>query len=269
MNANIRILLVIGIVSLLAGCKLATIVTTGGDVFSLSDIHNCYGGKVCEIEVTDTTFSESFTAIPRAGYAFSHWAKGDFFLCANSTEPTCTVSNVNMAGNTPAEAVIASDKMYYIMPVFVGNGENIAKLEVRVTSGPVMTNSRNEILGRRALLNQSTNVEYAQIYIEGYPLQFWLFEIGEGWSYRIDYESTNCTGKPLMARDAQTVVSRDFRVYIQDTNAVPFLATRRSYWNWSGVPKCTRVSTPSESTYYQAVLTDIQLPDGRLYAREL
>lgn len=119
-QATIRALLVLGMATAVSGCKLAVIVTGEGDVeSSLSETRNCAGGSVCTFEVTDTTYTESFTAIPREGYEFVKWrAGGSDFFCADSVNPTCTVSNVSMAGNAGIEAVIASFQLFHIMPIF-------------------------------------------------------------------------------------------------------------------------------------------------------
>jgi len=103
----------------ISGCKLAVIVTEGGDVQSLSSTRDCAGGNVCEFEITDTTFSESFTAIPKAGYQFVKWRNGgsDFF-CPDSLNAACNLSNVGGAGIPAIEAVVASFMIFHIMPIF-------------------------------------------------------------------------------------------------------------------------------------------------------
>jgi hypothetical protein len=114
-----KLLTVLLISSFIAGCKLAVVVTQGGDVQSTSTLRDCAGGSVCEFEITDSTFSDSFTAVPKEGYQFVKWrAGGSDFFCANSANPTCSLSNVGTAGNAGIEAVIASFQMFHIMPVF-------------------------------------------------------------------------------------------------------------------------------------------------------
>ena len=112
--------LIVALASLaLSACKLSVIVTGGGDVQSLSGTRDCAGGNVCEFEITDTTFTESFTAVPRDGYQFVKWRKGgsDFF-CPDSPNASCILSNVGGAGNTAIESIVASFAMFHIMPVF-------------------------------------------------------------------------------------------------------------------------------------------------------
>lgn len=114
----IKALLLLGLAGLLAGCKIGVIVTQGGDVQSQSGTNNCSAGNVCEIDVKNTNFTESFIAIPKEGYVFSHWYSGGGFLCTDSTDPTCFLSNVAVAGDAGFEAIVASEWMAYLMPVF-------------------------------------------------------------------------------------------------------------------------------------------------------
>lgn len=105
----------------LSGCRLAVIAVQGGEVQSISS-GTCLAGTVCVNEVTDTSYSESFTAVPDTGWNFLKWNAGSDFLCENSTNPVCSVSNTLVAGDSVAEAIVASDKTYYIMPIFVEVG---------------------------------------------------------------------------------------------------------------------------------------------------
>ncbi len=107
----------------LSGCKLAVIVVEGGEVQSTTS-GTCQvavpgiTGSACIHEVTDTNYTETFTAVPEAGWEFVKWNSGGDFFCADSTNPVCVLSNVGTAGNAGIEAIIASDKAYYIMPIF-------------------------------------------------------------------------------------------------------------------------------------------------------
>lgn len=115
----LKLLVILCILGSVAACNLEVIVPKGGDVISSSGSHNCMESTNCAIEITDATFGDSFTATPKAGYAFIRWQGGGDFLCSDSTSPTCAVSNAALAGNTAAEAFIASSfKSWYIMPVF-------------------------------------------------------------------------------------------------------------------------------------------------------
>jgi hypothetical protein len=106
-------------------------VSSGGDVTSLSGTRNCAGGSLCEFNITDKTFNESFTAVARPGYVFSKWSAGEGFQCANSINLTCQINNTGLpSGNAAIDGVIASDQILYIMPLFtfVGldtDGDNI------------------------------------------------------------------------------------------------------------------------------------------------
>lgn len=114
----IKALVLFSVAALIAGCKLAVIVPTGGDVTSTSGTRNCLGGSICEHNITDTSFNDTFTAVARPGYVFSKWSAGPGFLCANSTNPTCVTTNVGTVGNPFVESVIATGQHFYVMPLF-------------------------------------------------------------------------------------------------------------------------------------------------------
>lgn len=102
----------------LAGCKLAVIVSSGGDVQSASNTRNCAAESVCEFTITSDDFSESFTAVPRAGYVFKQWAAGPGFQCGNSTNPTCNISNVGLSVLDGVMEYITGGHINYAMPLF-------------------------------------------------------------------------------------------------------------------------------------------------------
>lgn len=115
-KAVLKFLMVVAAVSALTGCKLAVIVTSGGDVTSLSGTRDCAGGTVCEFQITDANFSDSFTAVAKPGYEFVKWQKSSDFFCGDSTSPTCMVA---LSGNAVLdEVIIALFNMSYIMPTF-------------------------------------------------------------------------------------------------------------------------------------------------------
>jgi hypothetical protein len=111
----------------LTGCRVAVIVVEGGEVQSTIS-GTCLPaapgitGTVCIHEVNNTAYSETFTTDPDAGWVFVKWNIGDGFLCADSTNPTCVVTNAPLAGNPGVEAAVQSDAAFYLMPVFTEVG---------------------------------------------------------------------------------------------------------------------------------------------------
>lgn len=106
------------VMSLLAGCKLALISVYGGQIQSESGRYVCQVGRNCLVEITDTNFSDVFTAVPLSGYEFVKWQSGPGFLCADSTDPVCSVSNLALDGSPAADSIIASDSIFYLLPIF-------------------------------------------------------------------------------------------------------------------------------------------------------
>ncbi len=120
MNSRIlKILVILAVTTLITGCKLAVMVPSGGDVTSESGTRNCAGGSLCEFNITDSTFYEVFTAVARPGYVFSKWsAGGPAFFCGDSTNPSCEITNEGTAGDANIQAIIATGKFFYVMPIF-------------------------------------------------------------------------------------------------------------------------------------------------------
>jgi hypothetical protein len=118
-----RILVTFLTVLALSGCKLAVIVVEGGEVQSTASgtcavISPGVNGNVCIHEITDTSYNETFTAVAGTGFEFDRWSTGGDFFCADSTDPVCVLSNGIGAGNPGIESIIASDRTYYLMPIF-------------------------------------------------------------------------------------------------------------------------------------------------------
>jgi uncharacterized repeat protein (TIGR02543 family) len=105
------------VLGLVAGCKIAIIVPSGGDVVSSNAAHNCAEGNVCEFEINtgQLPFSETLTAIPKAGYVFEKWSDGKDFQCGKSTNPTCTI---NIADDSLASLAVSLFDSGYAMPIF-------------------------------------------------------------------------------------------------------------------------------------------------------
>jgi hypothetical protein len=115
----LKILAILAVTALVTGCKISVMVPSGGEVKSESGTHSCAEGNVCTINITDSTFYEVFTAVARPGYVFSKWsAGGPAFFCGDSTNPNCEITNLGTEGDANIQAIIASGKQYYVMPIF-------------------------------------------------------------------------------------------------------------------------------------------------------
>lgn len=101
----------------LSACKLFVMSGGGGSVTGSAG-NSCGMNSVCEVEITDTSYSESFTAVPASGYEFVRWEENDGYWCGNLTNPVCTLSLTGFAGNPSVEALVASDQAYAIRPIF-------------------------------------------------------------------------------------------------------------------------------------------------------
>jgi predicted secreted Zn-dependent protease len=74
---------------LLMGSKLIVHVPEGGAVVSSSGLFACDAGEACTIDINQQHFAETFTAVPEAGYGFSHWQNGANAICSGSHSAQC------------------------------------------------------------------------------------------------------------------------------------------------------------------------------------
>jgi putative iron-regulated protein len=113
----------------LGGCKLVVKVPEGGSVTSASGNYDCAEGKKCIVDVADTSFDETFKAVPALGYVFDGWKKRKKNgFCGGQTGP-CRLST---SGFGPFEAlmdILASDNRYVMEPKFVPfDGDGVTAL---------------------------------------------------------------------------------------------------------------------------------------------
>ncbi|MBT4519621.1 MAG: hypothetical protein HOC23_06420 [Halieaceae bacterium] len=118
-----RIIATLFLVTLLAGCKLHIIVPVGGTVITASGIYTCLAGQVCEIDVVDLLFDETFTAVPDGGYLFDRWKKrsdGRGFCAPSSTRFSPCRLYTSFYSNFPALlAFLDTEDVFYLEPVFI------------------------------------------------------------------------------------------------------------------------------------------------------
>jgi Divergent InlB B-repeat domain/Thrombospondin type 3 repeat len=115
----LRILTLLALASLVAGCKLEVVAIQGGGVsYGPHPEDVCAEGRNCVLEITELNYAEPrvFTAIPKPGYEFVKWQKGEGFLCGGSTNPTCTVTLPENPDQ--ARAITALFVTARVMPVY-------------------------------------------------------------------------------------------------------------------------------------------------------
>ena len=100
-----------------AGCKIQVEPSTRGDVRSVSGAYDCNSGQVCDIEVDDVFFDETYVAEPVGDHVFARWRYRERGLCGGSSLP-CRLFTTAFAGNTALEQVLASDQVFYLEPSF-------------------------------------------------------------------------------------------------------------------------------------------------------
>ena len=117
MNSVFKSICLCLLVISITGCKLAIIVVEGGEVQS-EGLGACTAGSICIIEITDSEFSETFTAIPDTGWYFQKWNTGHGFFCGGFLDSTCALSFAGHEQSEQVASMVASDEVFYLMPVF-------------------------------------------------------------------------------------------------------------------------------------------------------
>jgi formylglycine-generating enzyme required for sulfatase activity len=77
-----------------SGCKITQNAPENGWISSRTGQHDCEAGQSCTIDIeAGAAFSDTFTAVPAAGFVFTGWVKDRGTLCGASLEP-CDLENI-------------------------------------------------------------------------------------------------------------------------------------------------------------------------------
>jgi hypothetical protein len=113
------LLLLSGLALLVSGCKLKVYVPTGeGHVESKSGAFYCSVLSVCNIDITNDAFEETFRAVPRPGFVFAGWKDRPMGLYANSIDDAY-ITTVFHGQSQALLDMLASDEQYYLEPRFI------------------------------------------------------------------------------------------------------------------------------------------------------
>ncbi|MFT6052622.1 MAG: hypothetical protein ACI9B9_002277 [Halioglobus sp.] len=103
------------------GCRVVVTGTEGGSV-SRSSGGVCSLTSECQIDINDTDYDETFTAIADPGYEFSHWKKLSNSFFGNSREASINLSTARFSGLPKLLFFLDSNDIFYLEPVFVTEG---------------------------------------------------------------------------------------------------------------------------------------------------
>lgn len=104
---------------LLSGCKVEITVPAGagGSVITKTGTFQCLPGQICTIGVYGLSFDQDFVAAPAPGYTFEGWRKTNRGFCGNKQE-SCHLTTSGFAGNANLMAMLESDNVFYLEPIF-------------------------------------------------------------------------------------------------------------------------------------------------------
>lgn len=114
---KLRTVLVAVALVVATGCKVRVTVPEGGEVNSVSGSFHCGAGEVCEFDVSDIHFDETYVATPAAGKAFVGWEPVAGGLCGRSGKP-CRLVTSGFSAFDVLMDVLASDSVYHLRPYF-------------------------------------------------------------------------------------------------------------------------------------------------------
>lgn len=104
---------------LLGGCKIRIEVPEGGRVTTESGNYTCESGLVCEIDVVDLFFDETFSGDPASGYRFDSWLRRQRGLCGGSDE-ACRLFTSGFEGNDILMSFLnRPEEVFFLVPQFV------------------------------------------------------------------------------------------------------------------------------------------------------
>lgn len=115
---KVRALTLLSTTLLLAACRINISVPTDGNVMTESGHYSCLAGAQCTIDVPDTGFAEVFQAVPKPGYLFAGWHRGDRYLCGGSLNP-CDLDASLLTQNPQLLALLDADEDFYLQPEFL------------------------------------------------------------------------------------------------------------------------------------------------------
>jgi hypothetical protein len=194
-SAVFRFLAMLAVAVFISGCKLAVVVGPGGTVQSTSDTRNCPQNNTCEFEVNEANFKDTFTAVPLPGYEFAGWKTGPTNLCLKAKDPTCPLSNTVFKDVPKILAIIGSDAVFTISPLFKSIAG--AKLVVKDADG--------KVLGEVMELKNGTDAGVRQVFKEkngdehGYMVDVNRMYLNDSHGYTVYWLNSTCTGKVVYA----------------------------------------------------------------------
>lgn len=121
MNNKLTLALLAATLLVAGGCKTRISVPEGGRVITESGSVTCQAGEVCEVEVTDTTYDETFIAQAADGFEFSSWRRRNRGFCGGNTGP-CRLFTSGFVGNPALLAFLSGDEVFFLEPVFTATG---------------------------------------------------------------------------------------------------------------------------------------------------
>lgn len=171
-----RLIPVLLVAFMLTGCKVRIDVPQGGSVVSASGTYQCAAGQTCDIDVSDDTFDEIFIAVPDGDHQFEGWAQREKGLCGGNFTP-CQLFTTLFGGNALLSAILDSDDVFFLEPVFSSARQVSLSGTALVPGGYLVDSDTNDALGQPVSNN---NIDDAQFVSGAVAVGGYVNVAGEG-----------------------------------------------------------------------------------------
>lgn len=185
---NYRYLVVPLVVVVLAGCKVEIKVPEGGSIISSTGIYGCAEFETCTLDIDHIYFTEDLTAVPKQGYEFRWWRKGDGSFCGGNRDTKCALTTDDFPDYPSLFSLLSTDRVFTLTPVFVyGN-----TLLVPPQTNRKWTATSNHSAVNYSVYGDTAAAVYNSLKSDDNPLEF---NSGEGfkpdgyaqWKYTYNY----------------------------------------------------------------------------------
>ncbi|GEM_PF-3100602 len=147
MASIVKRFLILFVIIPLAACKIRIVVPDGTTVVSDSQAFRCDAGQVCEIDVVDVFFDETFDVETDEGLEFIEWRWQDRGLCGGRGEP-CRLTTTGFVGNETLIGILESDQSFFLEPVVWPVVEGAYRLEYReIDDEPIVRDANGVAIG--------------------------------------------------------------------------------------------------------------------------
>ncbi|MEM1112908.1 MAG: hypothetical protein AAGI11_13435 [Pseudomonadota bacterium] len=189
------------------GCKVIVMSHNVGEVTFDSGNYQCPAPQICELEVSDMFFSETFKGeATHPNYRFKGWLKGPRHFCGGLIDP-CALSTKGFSGNEVLMGILESQEQFFLIPEFERIGElEVARLEHPIDERPEVRDASGKVVGSIGYEPGNDWASAIHVRLKGYAKPYSMVVEHDGLSYLLVkskndlvYEGESCKASPTPA----------------------------------------------------------------------